>query len=76
MSKLSAKERFARLQKNHNSAALSAKDDYAEKDGMLCLDITAIERELGFPIMGDYPLMKFLQQKTDLEIIHEREKEK
>jgi len=75
VSKLSPKDRLARLQKGHNKAVASAKKDWKEVDGLMSIQITEVERELGFPIMGDYPLMKFLQQRTDLEIIHQREKE-
>ena len=75
MSKLTQGERLARLQKNHNRSAYLAKDDYKELDGTLSIQITQVERELGFPIMGDYPLMKFLQQKTDLEYLIKKENE-
>ena len=75
MSKLHPKDRLARLQENHNKAAFKSKQDWAEIDGLMSIQITEVERELGFPMMGDYPLMKFLQQRVDLEIIHQREKE-
>jgi len=75
MSKLSRKDRLARLQDKHNKAALKSRKDWCEVDGFMSIQITEVERELGFPIMGDYPLMKFLQQRFDLNIIHQRENE-
>jgi len=54
---------------------MEARDTWAEIDGNLAIEITQVERELGFPITGDYPLMKFTQQLIDLTIIGQREKE-
>lgn len=74
MSKLTPEKRLARLQKHHDKTRLANVTSWNEKDGYLSIQITQVERELKFPIFGDYPLMKFLQQEQDLKYLIDREK--
>ncbi len=71
MSKLTKEQRLARLQRNLSQKGFS----FDILDLELSREITRVEREMGFPIMGNYPLMKFLQQVEDLNWILQQEKE-
>lgn len=61
MSKPNLKQRVARLQRQNLESSYS----WEELDNDHSRMITFTERELGFPIMGDYPLMKFLQEYVE-----------
>lgn len=69
---MSKEERLKRLQDNLNKKSTSS---WESVDRELSLQITWFEREMGFPIHSEYPLMKFQQQYDDLIIILEKEAE-
>ena len=62
MSKLSSEARLALLQENLRRKSLT----WVDVDTEHARQITFVERELGFPIMSDYPLAKFIQQYEDI----------
>jgi len=43
-------------------------------DSDMAETITIFEKTMGFPVMGDYPLMKYLQQLDDLRTYNARQK--
>lgn len=57
---MSKEERLARLLKSKQEFT------WEDWDKSFSRQITAFEREMGFPVMGDYPAMKFFQQQEDL----------
>ena len=68
-------QKLALVQAAHNKRVQETKNSWTEADGLLSIKITETERHLGFPIMGNYPLMKFLQQVDDLRYIIQKENE-
>lgn len=48
---------------------------YAEKEDMMAKDMFILEKELGFPVYEDYPLLKYYTQLENLVWYKEKEKE-
>jgi hypothetical protein len=70
VSKLSPQERLARIKENRQNKKGM---DWGQLDSDFAQQITRVESKLHFPIFGDYPLMKFLQQYDDLAVFAREE---